>query len=360
MAAQQLLQSSASGRDRQKAAQLAKSALARDPAAIPAVDTLALLAGLQGQAGAARALFGYAVILSRRDLSSQLWSVEDAVAHQDVNGALLHYDIALRASNRAPDILFPVLSQALAGAPIRSALATRLNERPLWSEAFLAYTADKGPDFRATAQLFLDLRRRGVVPLDYVEASLINRLIGGGASDEAWTYYAATHTGADRRHSRDTQFTASPVHPTAFDWNIVDDPSISASIQRDGNTGELFFSAGPTVGGAVARQMQALPPGRYILDGRSVGVDQAQGQLPYWSLSCVNGQEIGRVEVSSSQRDGGRFTGIFEVPVNCSMQWLNLNIRATDNAQGLQGTVRSVSIRPIGGPPFSRNRAFSF
>lgn len=341
-----LAQPGRSAADRQEAGRLAKAALRRDPTVVPAVNALAFLAVQRGQGAQARSLFGYAMALSRRDLQSQLWAIEDAVARGNVTQALVHYDTALRTSGRAADLLFPVLSQAITVAPVRSALIARMAERPLWSEAFISHAADRGPDFPAVALLFTGLQQQGVTPPPYARAALIGRLVEQSRIDDAWRFYATTDRGAQRARSRDPRFTVAPSDPTAFDWTTIGDGGVAASIQGSGGQGALVFSAPPSVGGALVRQMQVLPPGRYRLDGRSVGIDQPQASLPYWSLTCIDGRELGRVEMPASGSSGGRFTGILTVPTGCPVQWLTLVARPSEATTGLSGTVEQVQLHP--------------
>ncbi|MDT9096849.1 hypothetical protein RSW32_26335, partial [Escherichia coli] len=76
-------------------------------------------AQLHGDVGAARRLFAYGQRLSRRDNSTQLWAIEDAVARNDIPDVLRHYDVALRTSPNLADILYPVLASASADPAIR-------------------------------------------------------------------------------------------------------------------------------------------------------------------------------------------------------------------------------------------------
>ena len=344
-----LAQPSASAADLAEARRLARSALQRDATAVTAVDALAFLTLFQGHEHQGRTLFGYATHLSRRDLRSQVWAIEDAVGHGNVRGALLHYDIALRTSSEGPELLFPVLAAAIADPAIRAALVDRLAGRPLWSEAFVSHLADEGPDFVAAAALLADLRRRKIVTPDYVRTSLIGRLVERGTYDAAWRYYASATPGVDRRRSRDHRFAATLANPTAFDWTPLGDAGVSASLQRGDTGGVLAFNAAPSIGGPLVRQLQVLPAGRYMLVGRSADIDQPRGSWPYWSLACADGREIGRVEAPASALNGGRFAGTLVVPANCPAQWLTLNARPSDNPQGLGGAIQDAELRPL--PP---------
>src|SRR5690606_28285593 len=84
-----------------EAARLARLALRQDATAVSALSVLGLQAQLRRDASQARDLFSYAHQLSRRELRTQIWGIEEAVGRGDIAGALEQYDRALRTSHRA-------------------------------------------------------------------------------------------------------------------------------------------------------------------------------------------------------------------------------------------------------------------
>jgi hypothetical protein len=325
-----------------EAARLAHEALRHDPTTVQAVETLGLQADLRGDTEAARRLFAYSQILSRRDLTTQIWAIEDAVARDDIPGALRHYDIALRINQAAPDILFPVLANAIADRAIRVELVHTLAARPPWEASFVDYVAASGPDPQATASLFRGLGRTGIRVSASGRAALVGALIAKGAYTDAWAYYASVHPGADRARSRDPRFTGDIEAPSAFDWVAVNDAGISTTIQP----GIVDFSAPSSIGGLLLRQMQLLPAGRYVLTGRSAGIDQPDASRPYWLLVCLDGRELGRVVLPSSGEGQARFAGQFTVPLGCPVQYLSLIARPSDAVSGASGQIEEAVLRP--------------
>lgn len=325
---------------------LARLALRQDPTAVAAVATLGIDAQIRGDTAGARRLFAHAQKLSRRDLRTQLWAIEDAVARGDVAGALRHYDITLRTSPYGPELLFPVLSTAIADPAIRTALIRTLAANPRWTASFVDYVAGNGPDPRTVFSLFTGLQRIGVPVSDQARAVLVDALLKGDFRDEAWRYYATIRPGADRRRSRDPRFVAVLDTPSPLDWAPLDDAGIAASIQR-GDTGGIFdFSAPASVGGPMLRQMQLLPPGDYVLQGHSLGIDQPDGARPYWTLTCQDGRELGRVELPNSAQAGGNFAGRLRVPAGCPVQYLSLIARSSDAVAGVSGQIDRVQLAP--------------
>lgn len=333
----------ATPKDRAKADALAKRALRQDPTVAGAAATLGLNAYIRGDKASARSYFTYAQKLSRRDLRTQLWMIEDAVQRNDIPSALHQYDVTLRVFPNMGDLLFPVLGSAISDTTIRNELVKTLANRPSWEKGFIAFMAGNSPDPTSTAALFTSLRKAGIGVPELANAGATNALMAAGQFDAAWSYYAAIRPGADRRRSRDPRFDANLETPSQLDWTPINDGSgLTTSIQ----SGIFDFAAPASVGGPMLQQLQLLPPGRYRLSGHSVGIEQAAGAQPYWTLRCQNGRELGRVEVPNSNVANGNFNGSFAVPADCPVQTLVLTARASDAVAGLSGQLDRVELAP--------------
>lgn len=332
---------------RQKADQLARRALMQDATAVAAVATLGLNAQMRGELATARRYFAYSDKLSRRDLRTRLLMIEDAVAREDIPGALRNYDIALRTSRAAPDLLFPVLASAIGDTAIRQETIDILSDKPEWSDHFLNYVASQGNDPASASQLFIELEGSGVTVSSFAQAGITNKLIEQGEFNAAWTHYARTRRIKDRRTLRDPGFTQALTYPSQFDWTpLGGDSGISATIQPASAGGFFEYSAPATVGGPLLQQLLMLTPGDYLLEGRSVEIDQQTPDLPYWSLICVDGRELGRVVVTNSAEAAGRFGGRLAVPADCRAQHLRLIARSSNAIGGQSGRIDEVRLRP--------------
>jgi hypothetical protein len=323
----------------------ALDALRKDPTAVNAVAHLGLIAQVSGDLAGARRLFGYSERLSRRDLQTQLWAIEDAVGRDDIAGALRHYDVALRTKVQSRAILYPVLASAIGDAQVRAELVRTMGTRPLWADDFLAYASKAGETSEATAALLVALHRGGIPVPEHVNSTLIGTMVAGGQVEKAWDFYRGFRKHADRRRARDPRFAAALEAPTVFDWTPVNDGSVTGSIQPSGSSGLFDFYVVPGGGGALLKQMQVLPPGTYRLRGHSRGIEQERGALPYWSLLCGS-RELGRVEVPNSAEAGGSFTGVLSVPAGCPVQTLVLIGRPSDSVAGLMGQIHRLELGP--------------
>ena len=329
------------------AKRLAQLALRHDPTTVAAVSTLGLEAQLNGNTRSARRAFAYSEMLSRRNLATQLWAIEDAVGRKDIPGALRHYDIALRTSRASADLLFPVLSSAIGNPEIRNSLIYTLASKPSWAIGFISHLATSSTDPRAAALLFEGMRRKVIEVPTAARTSLTNTLIAQGHMGSAWDFYKTTHPGSDRRHARDPRFSENISTPSLFDWVPSEDGGISASIQRSPSGAGVFdFAAPASVGGTVLQQLQVLLPGQYQLQGHSIGIDQPVDSQPYWALSCHDDRELGRISVPNSSQDSGFFSGRLSVPSDCPVQTLSLIVRSSDMQSGVAGQISQLRLGP--------------
>jgi hypothetical protein len=328
---------------------LARLALRQDGTAVQALTALGFVKQVRGDTAGARKLFLHAQALSRRDLPTQLWAIEDAVARDDVPGALRHYDIALRTSRAAPDTLFPILANALADPVVRAAVSKTLASNPAWGPSFVDFAAKNAPDPRSTVPLLRSLKGTRLSISEETQSALTQRLLTSGFFEDAWNLYASFRSRADRRLSRDPQFTANLTHPTPFDWVLASDTALTATIQRGEQGGVFDFSAPPSLGGNLIEQVQLLPSGEYALSGHGRGFTHTPDAAPYWVLTCKGGQELGRVALPSSGERRVSFNGVFRVPRTCPVQTLTLVARPTSSMTGLTGQIETVALRPVRG-----------
>lgn len=329
--------------DRRRADELALLALRQDPTVVVALSTLGLNSEVRGDVTRARQLFAGAQKLSRRDLRTQLWMIEDAVRRGDISGALRQYDITLRVFPKVWEILFPVLAAASSEPQIRSALVRTLAASPPWAAFFVDYLAGNGPDPRASARLLVALREAGGAVSDKAQASAVDQLIRAELFNEAWSYYATVNVGADRRRSRDPRFGRAAQAASQLDWQPVEDSGLSAVIQN----GLFEFIAPASTGGPVLRQLQLLPEDTYSLTGHSSGIDQTATTRPYWTLTCRSGRELGRIPLPNSGEAGGTFSGTFTVGSGCPVQTLTLVAQASDAVGGSSGQIDRVQLAPV-------------
>ena len=323
---------------------LALSALASDATAVQALTVLARSAQLHNNMGRADRILAFSSLLSRREVDARLSAIEMAVSQGDISGALAQYDIALRVSRDARGALFPVLGAAIVEPKVRQHLVSVLLTRPNWGADFLGYVVTNGEDSAATAGLIEDAASRGLPVSQSIRAGLVNSLIAKGDFDGAWSSYVRLGRGNGRTRSRDPEFQSQFSAATGFDWTLGPGSGGFSNIA----VGAIEYAMPSGRGGIIARQLQVLPPGRYQMSGRSVGVEQTGDARPFWSVTCIGGQEILRLPVGPSDHGPSLLFGAeFTVPHGCRAQNVDLVVKPTDSIGGAVGQINRLLVEKV-------------
>jgi hypothetical protein len=306
----------------------AAAALRRSPTLPAAARILALNAGMQGREAQSGRLIHYAAAMSKRDIPTQFWLLEERVAANDVPGALSHFGIALSVAPGTADVLFPVLTGALSQADLVQPIAGLVRDGNSWRSDFLYHAATNSRDPAAVASLFLTLNRLGTRPAPAHIQVLMGRLVEArnmaaagrlyGLIDPRWRR-EDVNSQIDGRFER-----TSDVPP--FGWTINPDLAWRGAKSDAPDDVALHFTASATGQGWVAKRQIVLPPGTYGIGGRVRAVDGgATGRLRI-GLSCAI-QEIPTSVANFPLRgSGGAFHGTISASGACPAQWLTIII----------------------------------
>ena len=309
-----------------RVAALAERSIRRQPVNSGAARLLGIRAAFSNDARRAEGLARYAEAMSRRDLPTQLWLIETAVARNDIPTALRHYDRAMKTSSNGRAVLFPILAAAAEDRAIWEPLAGILARRPQWWRAFVDQMT---PRSNSPDALYAIARHTGIAGTERADPALLQgiekRLVELGAYAQAADLYNRAHrlppgTGAPLRNGGFEQ--ATGFDP--FEWNLRDEPDLAAvrqpsPVENGGNA--LFLSAANGRGGDLAVQTVMLPPGGYRLRATVGGVGGDPLAYPHLIVRCARGgREFfnGRFPVAG---DGGTvWRDGFTIPGDCPGQ----------------------------------------
>ena len=320
----------------------ATAALRRDPTNAAAAAYLALAEEIRGDRLKALGLMRYSQRLSRRNLVAQLWLIEYAVSQGQIAGALSHYDTALRVSPVAPGMLFPVLVSATSDPGILAPLARVLARRPDWAEQYVQQLVQSGTDLDNIARLLAMMRAQGSPVPDRALATLVDRLVDASQFDGAWRLYAAYRPDARRASIRNPEFATVLTSPTAFDWTLPEQDTVSADIRE----GALHFDSAPAAGGVVARQLLNLTPGEHVIDGEAANIPALGDSAPYLTLECrPGGAELQRLVLVAPGDRPARFSWTVRIPASCAVQSLALTLQPVDAPGGLSGEITRLALK---------------
>jgi len=329
---------------------LAIRALERDPTNVIAARTLGLVYARRGDHAASDRLLHYAEALSRRDLATQLWFIEDRVQRNDINGALTHYDRALRTSPRARDVLLPILVQAAADPAISPPLTRLIAQRPPWWSYFLDRLIADGDSPAALTRTVLALRLDPADPAERDDLGrALRRMVDIGAFDAA----RALDARLGRRRPAAGEFIRNGGFEEndgfgPFDWRLTNQPDLAGVRRGQAGRVALLLISSNGRSGNVAGQLTMMPPGRYQIGMRAGAIAGEAIARPNVRIVCANdAREVlldGRLAPAPA---GGQAVAFgFEVPAaRCPAQWVYLQAGAGLDTQPETPWLDDISIR---------------
>lgn len=255
-----------------------------------ALRLIGINASMTGGFPAGRSAMAAANRLSRRDLATQFWLIEEAVSRNDVAGALNHYDHALRTKPGSQQVLFPVMTVAAEDPALWSAFGRYVREPAPWLGDFARYAVRNTKQPGVFAQF---LQRTGGLPRNDVfaalEAELLKRLVEAGAFADASRYYR-TLDGANPAILTNAGFTAATIEErfAPLTWELFASPGISGAFLRDekGDTVRLHAMMETSATGAVARKIVYATPGNYRFRALQRTADASEGASARWEIRC--------------------------------------------------------------------------
>jgi len=334
-----------------EATALAQDALRREPVNVVAARTLGLAAALRGNQAEAERLVSYAESLSRRDLGIQFWLIEASVQKNDIVGALLHYDRALRTSPEAGDALYPVLVEASTHPDVSRPLAALIARRPPWWRDFIVRLLAEGspvgieaivpairlnPEDTDQRALLVAALDRVVVAHDPARAfEIYRRVAGPGRSPSALL--------------RNGDFEQENLLPP-IDWMVSDREGLTGLMQPrpNGRGRALFLFHDHDAGGEIAHQLLRLPPGSYRLDAVVGATTGTPADRPELTLSCAEtNTALLALRFPAVPQAGADAGQAFAVPSDrCAFQWLRLNVPSRMDEDAPTPWIDDIAIRP--------------
>lgn len=320
------------------AAEAAKQSLSRDATSAVAYRVLGFGYDARGEKQHARTLIRFASSCSRRDLSTQLWMINELVSQDDANGALVHFDAALRTSTIASSILFPVLVNASVEPSLIGPIASVLNRKPAWANDFLSLVVENGQNEANISRLLASLHPKTGMYTVQLADQFIRRLYREGNASEALALYRLK---GDRTLFPNGDF-SHPARDVPFQWQastLSDRSSWHDSIANGENV--LSFSTVPSAEGPIGSQHLVLAPGHYQLSyltgrGRWDGL-----RPPYVTLRCDSSTSV---VLRQAMAPNGLHRKEFDVAPECTKVLFEIIVQTQADQEGLEGWIDKVSI----------------
>jgi hypothetical protein len=306
---------------------------------------LSRIAQAAGDEPRAQALASLSGARSPRDLGVQAWLMDRALARGDYAGGIAHIDQMLRVQPELSATLRPAIFQLAIEPGARRELVEVMARHPPWRKELMPILFAQAPE---SASLFplVDALRNSPSGLTTQETNdWIDRLAhdhNWGSAYMVWTQSLRPSESLRIGNVFNGGFENEPSL-SGFDWRIEKVPGARVSrVESSQPTGGSFALHVEFEDRRVAfqhvRQLLALAPGRYRLQGRAK-LDLRTERGLVWTLYCAeDGRTIGETEPLMGRKPWHSFEHEFEVPNrDCGGQWLTLRIPARIPAEQLVG-----------------------
>ncbi|MDB5694594.1 MAG: hypothetical protein JWN21_137 [Sphingomonas bacterium] len=319
---------------------LSRAALVRRPVDAPVLRVAGLAAIAVGDTRRGDVLMRLAGAAGWRDVPTQFYWAEAALASDALDIAAERLDAVARinARRRQTKSLLLRLEATPRG---RAALLRRLRIPNLWATSYLS-DVDQLDDAAAIARVKLIAgARSSAVTLD---AAVVDRLGWGlierRRGDLAWQL-------VERPSGRWLTPFRSDVssQPGPFEWQVQAAAGLEAMFEpRDGRPGLRIVASGPALLG-IASQVIRLPAGDWQLTSAIAGAKTPRPLLV--ALDCVEGSGAAAM---SDPAPPGRFSARLRVPAGCPMQRVTLAVTGEEAARDADLWLNSPTVAPVAQP----------
>lgn len=284
---------------------------------------------LAGQLQAANQAFRVSRQMGWRNKATQDYWMKQALAAGDFGTAAMRLDAMLRQTPAlAGDAA--LLEPFEASPRGRKALLSRLETRPLWSDAYVGGIAGLQPvQLKARAlvvQGLADARQRLGCPQ---VGALVSALVGNGLAADGDAIWRAHCPGQGASIAGDGSFaTLDPARrDSVFSWWAPPDAEVSVRIDAQGPAGQprLVVSSSASFPREVLTRMIYLPAGRYRLSWQELIADGSGGDRIEAALGCRAG--AGEPLAATVDQRSGQASATIVANGECPAQWLSFRVR---------------------------------
>ncbi len=338
--------------DHGRALQLSRAAL-KDQAVEPrALRMLAFALDKPPTEAQTAKLIDLSARVSRRDLWARIWLNEKSAISGDVRATLGHYDIALRTSpTSGGQLMFPILSAALAEAEVQNELAPYIKKDAPWILGFVQYVTANQKELRPLANTIV---KAGGFPSNPKYASqniAVMRLLENGAAYTELRQIHAATKGADPKSLVTAELSPANTDPkfAGIAWTFPESQGARASAALIDGKHRIIAIAAPSSRAVVARKLLYLPPGSYAFTSVTRFISTSPSASAQWVLKCGGGASASAMTINFTPATTAPLAASLSIRPGCAPQYLDLFIRTESGGSDTELNVDSVVVRPTSG-----------
>lgn len=308
-------------------------AYAKNPSDTRPLWAMARLAQQKGDSARADALAILATRLNPASSQEHQRAAAFWASRDNVDRALQHWDLAMRADRSSEPSIFPMLKKIAETPGLRPALRPYTNAPPPWWERFFSHFALNSTDIEGLRSLYALRRESGSSPPSARERRIIVRTLReSGRIAEAYIAWVNSLSDGEREQLgwiNNGSFELTPTN-AGFDWHVI--PTENVSIEAsdsdaiDGRQALHLNFSGTTEKHTGLYQPLFLDPGRYRVTGASRSDGTGPAAAIRWNVQCLkpHTRQLGFSKLLNGSNEWENFSFNFEVPADCAGQLIRL------------------------------------
>ncbi len=313
----------------------AQTAFIKEPTAAKAISVLALGSNTENR----RELMTRALSVSRRELFTLAWLIEDGQNSNDIEILLSYYDISMRVYPQTKPTLLPRLASAVQLEAFLPYMSTLLKDGKPWAYSFWQEIIRTPHALQNATILRMELGSDIPNHAASHDADLIESLVRNNQYQTANKLYLfLLGKSAQNILIRNPEFKENSKYPP-LDWQIFSNGEYGAVIVDGG----LSISALGGSGGMVARQLVRLPAGLFKIDVAAGDYSTDQGLLTL-SLNCADKNSDQQVQLRLPIKQDNISVQVRNPSTSCEYFWLTLTGSANEGITGFDAVVESIDI----------------
>lgn len=323
---------------------IAQSALRATPLRHAAMRNLGLALARAGDQRRARTTMEQATLISRRDEGALYWLFVALARDRNDKAAMHSLDLALRTSTKLQDVVFPIISQAMARPEFRSVFLSYLRKPPPWLIRYLFVGAELPEGAESIAKAVVEV---GGLPdgpdFREVERRLLERLVLLKSYEQARDLFTVTR-GRDDAVLTSAAISGPPTDPHygGLAWQFSESPVASGALVKQNGKSAMSVLVDADNKSEIATKLLFLKVGIYRMSANLepvAGLYQAQVTL---RLICTSTAE----SASNLPLSQAGASTTFAIRRNCPTQLLTVYASGEDGAGDSEAVISAIALEP--------------